>query len=150
MQYSLWNLWASRCGRRSIPFGTCGSQGAEVQYSMWNLWASRRGRCSILFGTCGAPCVAAQDVVGAVLVGCGALVTLSNLEGGGCKTGRRSFVCGTCRARGILYIVKFGKSGVQRCNPERVRKKIFLSSFTLIELHVCTPNFFLSSFVPVT
>ena len=28
MQYSLWNLWASRCGRRSIPFGTCGPQGA--------------------------------------------------------------------------------------------------------------------------
>ena len=72
--------------------------------------------------------------------------TLWNLGGGGCKTSRRSFVCGTCQARGILYIVKFGKSGVQRCNPERVRKKIFLLSFTLIELHVCTPNFFLSTY----
>ena len=50
-------------------------------------------------------------------------VTLWNLGGGGCKTSRHSFVCGTCQARGILYIVKLGKSGVQRCNPD-----FFLSS----------------------
>ena len=27
MQYSLWNLWASRRGRCSIPCGTCGAEG---------------------------------------------------------------------------------------------------------------------------
>ena len=27
MQYSLWNLWASRRGGRSISYGTCGAEG---------------------------------------------------------------------------------------------------------------------------
>ena len=31
MQYSLWNLWGSRPGRRSIPCGTCGAQGGVAQ-----------------------------------------------------------------------------------------------------------------------
>ena len=48
-----------------------------MQYSLWNLWASRRGRCSISCGTCGAEGVVgavflltsgAQGVVGAVFL----------------------------------------------------------------------------------
>ena len=49
MQYSLWNLWASRRCRCSIPCGTCGLQGVEgAVFSC---------------GTCGA-----EGVVGAVFL----------------------------------------------------------------------------------
>ena len=78
-QSSLWNLWASRRGRCSIPCGTCGAEGVVGAVFLVELVASRRGRCNIPCGTWGP-----QGVVGAVflveLVGFQVLVELVGLK----------------------------------------------------------------------
>ena len=62
MQYSLWNFWASRPCRCSIPCGTCGPPGVVGAVFLLELVGLKVRRCSIPCGTCGP-----RGVLGAVL-----------------------------------------------------------------------------------